>query len=102
MNIFSILTNFENLAPIWLLGTLDLAPRCSSVLATLFTRDYWAGSIGVGYKKDGIYRRVQGSLATLEAGGSLRNFLRDVRLMVIVDHLVIGMENDYPEWEEPI
>ena len=35
MNIFSILTNFEDLAPIWLHGTLDLAPRCSSVLATL-------------------------------------------------------------------
>ena len=35
MEIFSILTNIRDLAPIWLHGTLDLAPRCSSVLATL-------------------------------------------------------------------
>ena len=41
MNIFSILTNFEDLAPIWLHGTLDLAPRCSSVLATLRCTSQW-------------------------------------------------------------
>ena len=35
---FSHIANFEDLAPIWLHGAPDLAPRCSSVLATLAAR----------------------------------------------------------------